>query len=240
MSVDGMCWAAATAGRLIAKHDVTEVLIAIPSAAGRQMARILELCRTADVRCKTVPGVAEIISGSASPAQVRDVAVEDLLGRSVVQLDIDDIRDRLEGQVVMITGAAGSIGSELCRQVARANPRAIVALEAGETPLFHIAQEMHERFPDVRFHAEIGTSSTAAASLKSSLLTGHPWSITPRHTSMCLMESNILKRWRTMSWAPSLWPPRRRIWCRDVCHDFLDKAVSPTNVMGVTKRVAEP
>jgi FlaA1/EpsC-like NDP-sugar epimerase len=241
MSVDGMrvLGSGDRLAALIAKHGVAEVLIAIPSADGRQMARILELCRAAGVRCKTVPGLAEIISGSAPP--VRDVAVEDLLGRSVVQLDIDDIREKLEGEVVMITGAAGSIGSELCRQVARANPRAIVAFEAGETPLFHIAQEMRERFPDTRFHAEIGNiqnrrrlAEVFAAYGPSVVYHAAAYKHVP------LMESNIFEAVENNVLGTfTLATTAAEYGVGTFVMISSDKAVSPTNVMGVTKRVAE-
>jgi len=101
-------------------------------------------------------------SGGAYPGtelgkQIREVAVEDLLGRKPVQLDMDRIRERIQGRVVMVTGAAGSIGSEICRQIAKFRPRAIVGFDEAETPLFHIDREMAKRFPYITFCPEIGS-----------------------------------------------------------------------------------
>jgi FlaA1/EpsC-like NDP-sugar epimerase len=226
---------------LAAKHSVTEVLIAIPSASGPRMARILELCRAAGVRFKTVPGLGEIPRGSATPAPIRDVAVEDLLGRSAIQLDMDDIRARLEGEVVLITGAAGSIGSELCRQVARVNPRAIVALDAGETPLFYIAAEMREKFPDIPFHAEVGNIQNRGR-LAEVFSTYEPSVVyhAAAYKHVPLMETNPFEAVENNV----LGTFTLAVTAADYGVDTFvmissDKAVRPTNVMGATKRVAE-
>ncbi|MBI3697017.1 MAG: sugar transferase, partial [Acidobacteria bacterium] len=133
-------------GRLAQEHKIDEVLIAIPSASGREMIRILEHSHAARVPCKTVPPLADFIEQNSLAKQIREVAVEDLLGRSPVRLDQEQIRARLEGKVVLVTGAAGSIGSELCRQIARFRPRAIVGFENAETALFHLDREMRQSF----------------------------------------------------------------------------------------------
>jgi FlaA1/EpsC-like NDP-sugar epimerase len=226
---------------LAAKHSVTEVLIAMPSAAGQRMARTIEMCRAAGLRFKTVPGLGEILRGSASPTQVRDVAVEDLLGRSAVELNMDDIRARLEGQVVLITGAAGSIGSELCRQVARVNPRAIVAFDIAETPMFHIAAEMKAKFPEIPFHAEIGSIQNRAR-LAEVFSTYEPSVVyhAAAYKHVPLMESNMFEAVEnnvlgtfTLAVAASEYGVDTFVMISS------DKAVHPTNVMGATKRVAE-
>jgi FlaA1/EpsC-like NDP-sugar epimerase len=141
----------------VEKRQIRRVLIAIPSATGSQMVRILNLTTSAKVEYKMVPSLGELLQDGELGRQIRDVAVEDLLGRKPVQLDLERIRDRIQGRVVMVTGAAGSIGSEICRQVARFRPLALVAFDEAETPLFHIDREMAESYPGVAFHAEIGT-----------------------------------------------------------------------------------
>lgn len=227
--------------RLIAKHAVTEVLIAIPSAGRREMSRIVEACRDAGVRFRTVPGLGEIVRGAALPSQIRDVAVEDLLGRSAVDLDSEDVRERLEGEVVLITGAAGSIGSELCRQVARVRPRAIVAFDAGETPLFHIAAEMRELFPDVPFYPEVGNIQNRAR-LKDLFATYAPSVVyhAAAYKHVPLMELNMFEAVEnnvlgtfTLALAAADHGVDTFVMISS------DKAVRPTNVMGATKRVAE-
>src|ERR1035441_6066857 len=142
-------------GEVVRRHHVKRVLIAIPSATGPQMVRILKFALDADVEFKMVPGLGDLLQGAALGKQIRDVAVEDLLGRRPVHLDQDGIRERIQGKVVMVTGAAGSIGSELCRQIARFRPRAIVGFDQAETPLFHIERELARTFPGLVFHSEI-------------------------------------------------------------------------------------
>jgi len=114
------------------KHRVDTVLIAIPSASGEQMMRILRRCQEAGVSYKTVPGLGEIIKANNLSKQIRDVALEDLLGRNPARLDEKEISGKLEGKVILVTGAGGSIGSELCRQIARFRPKTIVGYEISE------------------------------------------------------------------------------------------------------------
>ena len=147
---------------LVKKHDIDIILIAIPSATGAEMTRILERCHAARTECKTIPGLGEVIEGNGLARQIRDVAVEDLLGRNPVRLEEDQIRGTLEGKVVLVTGAAGSIGSELCRQIARFHPAGIVGFEIAESPLFEIDREMRQAFPQTPFYPEIGSIQNRA------------------------------------------------------------------------------
>src|SRR6185312_2900860 len=137
---------------IVRKQRAEVVLIAIPSATGPQMEQILERCTDAEVPSKTIPGLAEIIDDSNLARQIRDVAVEDLLGRTPVNLEHNRIAAKLQGQTILVTGAAGSIGSEICRQLARFRPAAIVGYEIAESPLFHLGLELARDFPDCRFH----------------------------------------------------------------------------------------
>ena len=149
-----------TGGTLAAiarKHAIKQVLIAIPTATGPQMARICKLAIDADVDYKMVPSLGKIIQDTDLGKQIREVALEDLLDRKPVQLDQDSIRERIEGKVIMVTGAAGSIGSEICRQVARFHPLALVGFDSAETPLFQIERELNSSFPHLAFYPEIGS-----------------------------------------------------------------------------------
>lgn len=120
-----------------------ELLIAIPSASGDQRARIVEVARAENVPVKTLPGLNELITGDRELAvQIRPVQVEDLLGREPVEVDLDAIHSYLAGKTVLVTGAGGSIGSELCRQIARADPTRIVMVDQGESALFAIEREL--------------------------------------------------------------------------------------------------
>ena len=119
-----------------------EILIAIPSAPGELRERVVEAARQARVPVKTVPGLHELISGRVSVSQIRPVQVEDLLGREPVEVDLPAIASYLRDEVVLVTGAGGSIGAELCRQIVRAGPKRLVLVEHGETPLFEIEREL--------------------------------------------------------------------------------------------------
>jgi FlaA1/EpsC-like NDP-sugar epimerase len=132
--------------RLLRERRPDEVHLAIPSAAGETRSRIVAACRTARVPVRTLPAVHELLDGDANLLrQLREVRVEDVLGRDPVQLDPEEIGGYVRGRVVLVTGAGGSIGSELCRQLARMGPARLVLLEHGETNLFQIERELVER-----------------------------------------------------------------------------------------------
>ena len=226
---------------LVEEHDAELILVAIPSATGPEMTRILSFCHGADVECKTVPGLGDMIEGSGLVGQIRDVAVEDLLGRTPVRLQEGTIRDTLGDKVVLVTGAAGSIGSELCRQIARFRPAGIVGFEIAESPLFEIDREMRQAFPEVPFYPEIGSIQNphrlnevfkkyspsavyhAAAYKHVPLMETHVFEA---------IENNVFGTYNVATTAS-----------RHHVNRFVlissDKAVRPTNVMGATKRVAE-
>jgi FlaA1/EpsC-like NDP-sugar epimerase len=217
------------------------VLIAIPSATGAEMTRILELCHMAGVECRTVPGLGEMIEGHGLTGQIREVAVEDLLGRTPVRLEEGKIRATIEGKMVMVTGAAGSIGSELCRQIALFHPAGIVGFEIAESPLFEIDREMKLTFPHVPFHPEIGSIQNRA-SVEEVLNKYRPAAIyhAAAYKHVPLMEAHVFEAiennvFGTYNVAAAA--------AENGVEDFVmissDKAVRPTNVMGTTKRIAE-
>ena len=130
-------------GRVVRDRRPDEVLIAIPSASGELRARIVEITGKFDVPVKTLPSIAELVSGDADLArQLRPVQVEDVLGREPVEIDFDSVSGYLTGEVVLVTGAGGSIGSELCRQIARIQPAKLVLLDNAEPALFEIEREL--------------------------------------------------------------------------------------------------
>lgn len=226
---------------LAAKHDVDEILIAIPSATGAQMIKILERCQAVGLPCRTIPAMTDIIEGSGLATQIRQVAVEDLLGRKPVDLDECAIRGKLEGCAVLITGAAGSIGSEICRQVARFRPSAIVAFEISETGLFHLEAEMRAQFPHVPFYAEIGNIQSKSR-LEEVMARYRPNTVyhaaAYKHVPMMetqifeAVENNIFGT-RNVALAAAQYGVAEFVMISS------DKAVRPTNIMGVTKRVSE-
>ena len=226
---------------LARKHQIDLLLIAIPSASGSQMKEILERCTVAGVPYKTIPGLAEIIEEHSLARQIRDVAVEDLLGRVPVNLEQERISARLRGSVVLVTGAAGSIGSEICRQVARFQPAAIVGFEIAESPLFHLQLEISRTFPGVPFHAEIG-SIQKRARLKEVFARHQPSVVyhAAAYKHVPLMESHAFEAFENnVVGTLNMVDAASTHGVVDFVMISSDKAVRPANVMGVTKRIAE-
>ena len=137
-------------------HPVEEILIAMPAATGHQMQEALANSRAAGIPCKTIPGVSELLSGKVLSGQIRNVEIGDLLGREPVQLDESRISSTIARRSILVTGAGGSIGSELCRQVARFEPDVLVALDQSESELFKIDLELRRKYPSLNVVAELG------------------------------------------------------------------------------------
>lgn len=226
---------------IVRKHNIQEVLIAVPSARGPEMRRIVELCRTAGVAFRTMPALSEIISSQGLGKQIRDVAVEDLLGRSAIRMDRTQMERKLENRVALVTGAAGSIGSELCRQIAACRPAALVAFDMAESALFHIESEIRKSYPGLVFHAEIGSAQNRQR--LSEICAAHRPHIVYhaaayKHVPMMethvfeAVENNVVGTFNIATVA-------REYGVEDLVMVSTDKAVHPTSVMGVTKRISE-
>jgi FlaA1/EpsC-like NDP-sugar epimerase len=220
---------------------IDEVVIAMPSASGPAMNEALSNCRSAGVLCKTIPGVGELLTGRVLTSQIRDVSVEDLLGRDPIRLDQTLIRTSLEGRSVMVTGGGGSIGSELCRQVAAFQPSRLVIFERAESDLYRIHLELSGKFPNLEIVQQIG-DIRELASVEQAIEHHGVQSIfhaaAYKHVPMMeahlveAVRNNVLGTYNVVSAAFAYG-----------VSDFLmissDKAVNPTNIMGLTKRVAE-
>jgi FlaA1/EpsC-like NDP-sugar epimerase len=213
----------------------------MPSATGRQMTTILQQCREAGVSFKTIPSLSRLLDNVNLTAQIRDVAVEDLLGRSPVVLDHRIIEAQITGRIVLVTGAAGSIGSELCRQIGRFAPAAIVGFENSETGLFHLEHEMRKSFPDVTFHPEIGSiqnlyrvEEVIGKHLPAMIFHAAAYKHVPMMEAHLFeaVENNVFGTWNVASAAV-------RFGVEEFVLISSDKAVRPTNIMGATKRIAE-
>jgi len=150
--------------RIAKETGATLALVAMPGAAGRQRRRVVGLAQEAGLRCQTLPSLAQIVDGRVSASLVRPVEIEDLLGRDPVSIDLGAIRARVEGRCVLVTGAAGSIGSELCRQLARFSPSSLVLLDRNESGLFWLERELAETHPAAkgRFPVVLGDITDAA------------------------------------------------------------------------------
>ena len=228
-------------GALARKYEIDQVLIAIPSATGPELVRMLQFAIDAEVDYKMVPGLADIIHGAELGKQIRDVSVEDLLGRKPVLLNEETIRERIEGKTVMVTGAAGSIGSEICRQVARFNPLAVVGFDEAETPLFQLDRELNNKFPRLTFFPELG-NITRTANVRHAMERYKPSIVyhaaAYKHVPMmerhvfAAVENNIFGTWNVASAAIDYG-------VEDFVMISSDKAVRPTSMMGATKRISE-
>ena len=226
---------------LVEEFDAELILIAIPSATGSEMTRILRLCHAACVECKTVPGLGDVIEGGGLAGQIRDVAVEDLLGRTSVHLQERAIINRIEDKMVLVTGAAGSIGSELCRQIARFRPAGIVGFEIAESPLFEIDREMAQISPTVPFYPEIGSIQNPHR-LDEVFKKYRPSEVyhAAAYKHVQLMETHVFEAVENNifgTYNVALAAARHNV-------DRLvlissDKAARPTNIIGATQRVAE-
>jgi FlaA1/EpsC-like NDP-sugar epimerase len=226
---------------LVRAREIQIILIAIPSASGAEMTRILSLCHAAGVECKTIPGLGEIIEGDGLAGQIREVAVEDLLGRTPVRLEESQVRTTIAGKVVLVTGAAGSIGSELCRQIARFRPAAIVGFEIAESPLFDIDREMRLTFPHVPFHAEIGSIQNPAR-IREVLKQYQPAIVyhAAAYKHVPLMEEHVFEAIENNVFGTfNIAQAAAAHGVENFVMISSDKAVRPTNVMGATKRIAE-
>jgi len=226
---------------IINNNAIEDVIIAIPSSGAKIVREIIKSCEHCKVRFKTLPGISDIIEGKISVSQIKDVEIEDLLGRDPVKLDEDLIHHYLTGKRVLVTGAAGSIGSEICRQIARFGPAKLILLEQAETPLYEIEKELSSTFPDVRILPLV-----ADVRDRESIMLAFE-----EFTPDVVFHAAAYKHVPMMEYNPAQAVLNNVFGSRniaDAAHHFkvhnlvmisTDKAVNPTNVMGATKRGAE-
>jgi len=231
----------AALAEVVRRERISEILLALPGARGTEIAAILEECRLAAVATRRIPPLSELIDNRVLVGQIREVQVEDLLGRPAVQLDESGIRAGLAGKVVLVTGAGGSIGSELCRQIARYHPAAVVGLDQSETALYHIDQEMRERFPRVMFCAEVGSVQNRRR-LDEIFREHRPQAVyhAAAYKHVPLMEAHLFEAVENNIFGThEVARAARAAGVKTVVLVSSDKAVRPVSVMGATKRMAE-
>lgn len=227
-------------GRVLASDHIDEVIIAMPTAPGTALRRIADEAREAGVASRTMPGVFELLDGAVSVSRLRQIDITDLLRRAPVTVSHPP-DEYIAGRVVLITGAGGSIGSELCRQVARANPRAVVLMGHGENSIHEVAVELRRAFPEVTFPTVIGDIRNADR--VNSIFRTHRPSVVfhaAAHKHVPLMEENPEEAITNNVFGTAIVV---RAAVRFGVERFVlistDKAVSPTSIMGASKRVAE-
>lgn len=226
---------------VIHQLDIQEILIAVPSASSEQMRTIVARCEKSGLIFKTLPGLGELIDGKITINAVREVAYRDLLNREIVHLEEDRIGEYIENSCVLITGAGGSIGSELCRQICRFKPRVLVLFEQAESPLYDIDLELKKNFPYVKIVPVLGDIRNeqrlawtfnkhnpqivfhAAAYKHVPMLEIQPWEAILNNIAGTRNVVTVSKRFSVDRFVMV----------------STDKAVRPTNIMGATKRVSE-
>jgi FlaA1/EpsC-like NDP-sugar epimerase len=224
---------------VVHRYHPDEIMIAIPSATSEQMRRITEVCHRTGVRFRTVPGLADLMHGIVTVDQMREVNLQDLLGRDPVQLNLDTVKCQIAGRVIMVTGAAGSIGSELCRQLLSYSPAKLVCVDQAETPLFYL---QHATSDSKVEKAYCVADITDPVRMREILEQHHVQAIfhAAAYKHVPLMEHNLQEAVKNNVFGLlSL----MEVACQCECEDFLlvssDKAVTPTSFMGCTKRIGE-
>lgn len=227
--------------KLVEDYGIQEIIIAIPSAPGRVIREIVEICQKTPAGLKILPGIYELINGKVSINQIREVRVEDILGREPVEVDLESIASYLTGRIVLVTGAGGSIGSELCRQVAQFRPELLILLGHGENSIYHIHKELGETYPELELKPVIvDVRDKVAVSRLFQLYKPKVVFHAAAHKHVPLMEHNAAEAVKNnVLGTYSLATAASRYGVETFILISTDKAINPTSVMGSTKRVAE-
>jgi FlaA1/EpsC-like NDP-sugar epimerase len=221
--------------------QLDQVIIAMPSASAKRIGELVRLLQRTRLRFSTVPSVDQLATGIVKVSQIRDVEIQDLLGRDSVEIETGDIRDLLENRVVMVTGAGGSIGSELCRQIAAFNPKRLLLLEQSEVQMFQIEQDLIERgFGGIAL--PLVGDVLDKARVRQILERFHPEVIfhAAAHKHVPMMELQPGEAIKNNTFGTALLAELSvEFGVREFVLISTDKAINPTNVMGASKRLAE-
>ncbi len=233
-------------GRIVERYrrrsqKIDEIVIAMPSASGKQMSEALANCRASGVPCKTIPSLGELLAGKVRVSQIREITVENLLGREPVQLEHQRIRESIVGRSVLVTGAGGSIGSELCRQLVRFEPKYLIALDQAESDLFKIEMELLAMSSTVKICPVIGDIrdyDRMEEIIREHEVTSVYHAAAYKHVPM--MENNLIEAvTNNVIGLDNMVNAAYRNGVSSFVMISSDKAVNPTNIMGLTKRVTE-
>ena len=223
------------------KYKIERIYFAIPSASAVDKRDILDVCKETGCELKTLPGIFQLVEGSVTVGQMKDVAIEDLLGREPIQADMTDVFNFLAGKTILVTGGGGSIGSELCRQIASHNPRQLIIFDIYENNAYEIQLELRDKYPELNLVTLIG-SVRDSRRLEQVFSQYHPDVVyhAAAHKHVPLMEdspceaikNNVIGTYKT-AYAAMVHG------CRRFVLISTDKAVNPTNIMGASKRLCE-
>lgn len=223
------------------KYGVDEIIIAIPSASRATLKPILEICKETGCRMRILPGMYQIINGEVNVSKLREVQIEDLLGRDPIQVNVDEIIGYVSGKTVLVTGGGGSIGSELCRQIAQHNPKCLIIFDIYENGVYEVQQELKQKYPHLNMEVLIGSvRNTARVEEVFKLYRPDIVYHAAAHKHVPLMEvspheaikNNVFGTLKVAR-AADEYGVRRFVLIST------DKAVNPTNIMGASKRICE-
>lgn len=225
----------------VEKYEIDSIILALPSASLEEKKNILEICKMTGCELKTLPGIYQLIDGELNVSKLRDVEITDLLGRDPIRVNLDEIMGYVENQVVMVTGGGGSIGSELCRQIALYNPKQLIIFDIYENNAYEIQQELKRHYPDLNLEVLIGSVRNTHR-MEMVFEKYHPDIVyhAAAHKHVPLMEdspneaikNNVFGTYKTAQ-AASKYRVKRFVLIST------DKAVNPTNIMGASKRLCE-
>ena len=222
-------------------YDVDEIIVAMPSASRVEIRNILEICKDTNCKLRSLPGMYQLVNGEVNISKLRDVEVEDLLGRDPITVDMDSILGYVQGKVVLVTGGGGSIGSELCRQIATHRPRQLVIVDIYENSVYDVQQELKSDFPELDLVVLI--ASVRNTNRMNYIFSKYKPDIVyhaAAHKHVPLMEdspteaikNNVFGTFKTAQ-AAAMSGVQRFVMIST------DKAVNPTNIMGASKRICE-
>ena len=222
-------------------YDVDEIIVAMPSASRAEIRKILEICKDTNCKLRSLPGMYQLVNGEVNVSKLRDVEVEDLLGRDPISVDLNSILGYVQGKVVLVTGGGGSIGSELCRQIATHKPKQLVIVDIYENSVYDIQQELKGKYPELDLVVLIASVRNTNR-MNYIFSTYHPDIVyhAAAHKHVPLMEdspteaikNNVFGTFKTAQ-AAAMSGVRRFVMIST------DKAVNPTNIMGASKRICE-
>jgi FlaA1/EpsC-like NDP-sugar epimerase len=222
-------------------YDVDEIIVAMPSASRSEIKSILEICKDTNCKLRSLPGMYQLVNGEVNVSKLRDVEVEDLLGREPVSVDMESILGYVQGKVVLVTGGGGSIGSELCRQIAGHNPRQLIIVDIYENTVYDIQQELKKKYPELDLIVLIASVRNTNR-MNFIFSKYHPDIVyhAAAHKHVPLMEdspteaikNNVFGTFKTAQ-AAAMSGVQRFVMIST------DKAVNPTNIMGASKRICE-
>ncbi|MBS4538837.1 polysaccharide biosynthesis protein [Clostridium sp. D2Q-11] len=225
----------------VIKNNIDEIVIAIPSASKSEIKEVLEECKKTHCKVKTLPGMFELIDGKISIKQLREVEIEDLLGRDEVTLDTQEINNYIKGKIVLITGGGGSIGSELCRQIAKFAPKELIILDIYENNVYDLQNELKRKYKDINLKAII--ASVRDEQKINSIMNRFKPNVVfhaAAHKHVPLMEDNPHEAVKNNVFGTfNVAKASDKYGIDKFVLISTDKAVNPTNIMGATKRLCE-